>query len=44
VGEALVLDELERLVVFGARKPRHLILERKRCGVLALQEGDEVPR
>ena len=42
--ETLVLDELERRVILGARKRRREILERERRRVLALQEGDEVPR
>lgn len=44
VGEALFLDELERLVIRSASKCRRQILEGERCCVLALQEGDEVPR
>jgi hypothetical protein len=44
VRETLVLDELERLVILSASKRRRQILEGERGCVLALQEGDQVPR
>jgi len=44
VGEALVLDKDERLVILSASKRRLQILEGERGRMLALQEGDQVAR